>query len=224
MDVSLNGLEKWLLDLDGKFSPDLRLQGHLFDRSSNECLGLLGETSGFTVVMPSESLTIRNRESAFPSATQYAFRDVVRKGLERIDNEMVLLDTATLAPTMQYLIQGGDESVINSLAKAVKDVGNKKVVIRLLVGDDKLSPNKEDVTRGGFYQANIKTASKSATKKSFGVQSQRTNPLSPTYPSIFHSDVPTLEPDVTLYVGHYCQTSSQSKVISAIMTCQGSRY
>lgn len=177
MDVSLNGLEKWLLDLDGKFSPDLRLQGHLFDRSSNECLGLLGETSGFTVVMPSESLTIRNRESAFPSATQYAFRDVVRKGLERIDNEMVLLDIATLAPTMQYLIQGGDESVINSLAKAVKDVGNKKVVIRLLVGDDKLSPNKEDVTRGGFYQANIKTASKSATKKSFGVQSQRTNPL-----------------------------------------------
>lgn len=205
MDISLDGIEKWLSDLDNKFKfpTDLRLKGLSFDRSNNESLGLPGDASDFTVFMPSKSLEIRNKESTFPSATQKAFKDVIQEGLRRKDTSTVLIDVATLAPQMQYFIQGEargeNASVINSLAKAVDELNGKKVVIRLLVGVEKLSPNKDEVDKRWDLPGNYEDSLKKRYEEIFWSTDIKHEPgVSPKYRPIFK------HPDVTLYVGYYC--------------------
>lgn len=199
MDVSLDGPEKWLSTLNDKFHPDLTLKGLSFDRSNNEYLGLSAEPSDFTVFMPSDSLKIRNQQSTYPSATQQAFKDVIEKGLARKDNDAILIDIATLAPEMQYFLPGGDESVIKSLAKILENLKGKKVVIRLLVGDDKLSPNKDVVDNRWDFPENYEKSLKKRYEEIFWSTDFKHDPKSsPKYTPIFD------HPNVTLYVGYYC--------------------
>lgn len=199
MDISLDGLESWLSDLDGKFATDLRLKGLSFDRSNNESLGLSGDASDFTIFMPSELSKLRNKDSTFPSATQQAFKDVIKKGLVREDKKIVLIDIATLKPEMQYFIQGGENSVIKSLANAVKDLKEKKVVIRLLVGDERLPPNKEVVDQRWDRPKDYANSLKKRYEEIFwSIGAKPAEGASPEYTPIFD------HPDVSLYVGYYC--------------------
>ena len=200
MDVSLDGLENWLSTLDNKFPPDLSLRGLSFDRSSNEFLGLSAEPSDFTVFMPSDFLKIRNQQSDFPSATQQAFKDVIDKGLARKDNDTILIDIATLAPEMQYFTRtGGDASIINSLAKALGNLKGKKVVIRLLVGDNNLQPNEDVVDKRWDNPEDYEIGLKKRYEEIFWSTDFKHDPKSsPAYTPIFD------HPDVTLYVGYYC--------------------
>ena len=199
MDVSLDGLENWLSTLNDKFHPDLTLKGLSFDRSNNEFLGLSAKASDFTVFMPSDSLKIRNQQSTYPSATQKAFKDVIDKGLGRKDNDTVLIDIATLAPEMQYFLPGGDASVIESLAKNLEGLKGKKVVIRLLVGDNNLSPNKDVVDRRWDDPEDYEKSLKKRYEEIFWSTDFKHDPkTSPKYTSIFD------HPDITLYVGYYC--------------------
>ena len=198
MDVSLDGLEKWLLALDQKFHSDLSLKGLSFDRSSNEFLGLSADPSDFTVFMPSDSLKIRNQQSDFPSVTQKAFKDVIDKGLARKDNDTILIDIATLAPEMQYFLPGGDASVIRSLAKTVGGLKGKKVVIRLLVGDNNLGPNEDVVDKRWDNPDDYGGSLKKRYEEIFwSTDFQHEPKSSPKYTPIFD------HPDVTLYVGYY---------------------
>ena len=199
MDVSLDGLENWLSTLNDKFHPDLTLKGLFFDRSNNEFLGLSAKTSEFTVFTPSDSLKIRNQQSTYPSATQKAFKDVIDKGLRRKDNATVLIDIATLAPEMQYFLPGRDASVIKSLAKTLEDLKGKKVVIRLLVGDDNFSPNKDMVDKRWDSPEDYEKSLKKRYEEIFWSKSLKHDAKSSAkYTPIFD------HPDNTLYVGHYC--------------------
>ena len=210
MDVSLDGLEKWLSDLDDQFPAkpaDLKLKGHSFDRSSNESLGLSGQASDFTVFMPSNVLSLRNKDpdfiskelKAFPSTTQKAFKDVVDTGLKRKDTDTVLIDIATLAPEMQYFLQGGDASVIRSLAGLVKGLEGKKVVIRLLVGDEKIVANNDEMDKRWDLPEDYGKSLKKRYEEIFwSTDFKHEAKASPQYTPIFEYS------DVTLYVGYYC--------------------
>ena len=198
MDVSLDGLEKWISALNDQFASDLSLKGLSFDRSNNEFLGLSADPSDFTVFMPSDSLKITNATSKSPSTSQEAFKDVINKGLARKDNDTVLIDIATLRPEMQYFLSG-DATVIQSLAKVVKDLKAKKVVIRLLVGDNDLVANTNVVDQRWDSPDNYENSLKKRYEEIFWATDFKHEPkASPKYTPIFD------HPDVTLFVGYYC--------------------
>ena len=201
-DISLEKIEKWLLHLDDQFPDKIKLKGVSFDRSNNEFLGFPVEgsdpnadASDFTVFMPSKLLSVRNAQSAFPTSIQEAFIDVVKQGLKRIDTNTVLIDMATMVPSGWFFNNGGDASVMNSIAKAVDSLDHqKKVVIRLLVGDDGASRRE----------------TKGRAEDTTWDETKSWDAIKGTYEDIFWSMsdgryTPKFQhPNATVYVGYYC--------------------
>lgn len=189
--ITLDKLEKWITDLDNQFPVPLRLKGKSFDRSYNKSLGFTGDD--FTVFMPSAKLAVRNTKSSFPSTSQQAFIDVLKKGLERTDTKKILIDIASLKPEDLYFNEGQEGSIISQLGKFLKEIDqSKEVAIRFLVGDETKSSSNFNPEKPDEYWDGMK----SRYEDLFWTKSAKEGGGYQYTPKIQH-------PNATLYVGIY---------------------